>query len=397
MSDSSSDAYEKVVDQLLANPHYGERMALNWLDAARFADTHGYHIDTARDMTRWREWVIDSFNHNLPFDQFTVQQIAGDLLPNATEENKIASGFYRNNMVNFEGGAIPEEYHTAYIIDRVNTMGTVWLGLTVGCCQCHDHKFDPITQKEYYQFFAFFNNVPENGLDGKKGNAVPFIRTPTDEQKQKLEELAGAIGKTDTELLAPSQAIDHEQTEWEKTSPQSATANVGHAQSFVGEIRRRRNADRSRRQIRRSHRDEPFDGHLHLCYEVRCANTVTGVRLEALPDELLAGHGPGRSVNGNIAMTGFRIGAGRRLKRRAELLKIKAAVADFSQDRFPITNAIDKNRKAAGRFTRRWVSRTRPSLNSNIRSHRMEACHSSWSWNSNRNLASINSANFALV
>ena len=159
------------------SPHYGERMALDWLDAARYADTHGYHIDAGRDMTRWREWVIDAFNSNLPFDQFTVEQLAGDLLPNATLEQKIASGFNRNHMINFEGGAIPEEYHTAYIVDRVNTTATVWLGLTVGCAQCHDHKYDPITQKEYYQLYAFFNNVPENGLDGSKGNAAPMLKS----------------------------------------------------------------------------------------------------------------------------------------------------------------------------------------------------------------------------
>ncbi|MDB6022467.1 MAG: Protein of unknown function (DUF1553)/Protein of unknown function (DUF1549)/Planctomycete, partial [Pedosphaera sp.] len=137
LGDHSSRAYEKVVDRLLSSPHYGERMALDWLDAARFADTHGYHIDAGRDMTRWREWVINAFNSNKPFDQFTIEQIAGDLLPNATLEQKIASGFNRNHMINFEGGAIPEEYHTAYLIDRVNTTTTVWLGLTVACAQCH--------------------------------------------------------------------------------------------------------------------------------------------------------------------------------------------------------------------------------------------------------------------
>ena len=124
-------------------------------------------------MTRWREWVIQAFNTNQPFDQFTVEQLAGDLLPNATLEQKVASGFNRNHMINFEGGAIPQEYHNAYIIDRVNTTGSVWLGLTVACVQCHEHKYDPISQKEYYQLYAFFHNVPENGLDGSKGNAAP--------------------------------------------------------------------------------------------------------------------------------------------------------------------------------------------------------------------------------
>jgi len=164
-------------------------MAVDWLDAARFADTHGYHIDSGRDMTRWREYVIDSFNKNLPFDQFTVEQLAGDLLPNATVTHKVASGFNRNHMINFEGGAIPQEYHNAYIVDRVNTTTTVWLGLTAACAQCHDHKYDPITQKEYYQLYAFFHNVPENGLDGQQGNAAPMLKAPTTEQEKALARL----------------------------------------------------------------------------------------------------------------------------------------------------------------------------------------------------------------
>ncbi len=193
LNDADPAAYEKVVDRLLASPHFGERMALDWLDAARFADTHGYHIDAGRDMTRWRDWVIRAFNRNMPFDQFTIEQLAGDLLPQATLEQKIASGFNRNHMINFEGGAIPEEYHTAYIVDRVNTTGMVWLGLTINCAQCHDHKYDPITQKDYYQLFAFFNNVPEQGLDGSKGNAAPVLPIPSPAQKQLLEHLQAAI------------------------------------------------------------------------------------------------------------------------------------------------------------------------------------------------------------
>src|SRR5205823_1409571 len=190
LADSAPDAYEKVVDRLLSSPHFGERMALDWLDAARYADTHGYHIDSGRDMTRWREWVIDAFNTNLPYDRFIVEQLAGDLLPGATMQQKVASGFNRNHMINFEGGAIPQEYLTAYIVDRVNTTSTVWLGLTLGCTQCHDHKYDPFTQKEFYQFYAFFNQVPENGLDGSRGNAMPLLKAPTKMQEAKLAALA---------------------------------------------------------------------------------------------------------------------------------------------------------------------------------------------------------------
>jgi Protein of unknown function (DUF1553)/Protein of unknown function (DUF1549)/Planctomycete cytochrome C len=203
LADRDPGAYENLVDRLLASPHYGERMAVEWLDAARFADTHGYHIDAGRDMTRWREWVIDAFNRNLAFDQFTIEQLAGDLLPGATLQQQIASGFNRNHMINFEGGAIPEEYHNAYIVDRVNTTATVWMGLTIGCAQCHDHKFDPITQKEYYQLYAFFNNVSENGLDGSKGNAAPMIKIPTAMQEQKLVALTKEIQRME-QLLKKS-------------------------------------------------------------------------------------------------------------------------------------------------------------------------------------------------
>jgi hypothetical protein len=208
LADRHPDAYERLVDRLLSSPRYGERMALEWLDAARFADTHGYHIDSGRDMTHWRSWVIDAFNQNLRFDQFTIEQLAGDLLPNATLSQLIASGFHRNHMINFEGGAIPEEYQTAYIVDRINTTGTVWLGLTIGCAQCHDHKFDPISQKEYYQLYAFFHNVPENGLDGAKGNAAPLIKVPSSGQKEKLDCLDAGIRELELALAGKKAKSD---------------------------------------------------------------------------------------------------------------------------------------------------------------------------------------------
>jgi hypothetical protein len=200
LADQSPQAYERVVDRLLNSPHYGERLAVDWLDAARFADTHGYHIDSGRDMTRWRRWVIDAFNQDMPFDRFTVEQLAGDLLPGAGLSQKIASGFNRNHMINFEGGAIPEEYHNAYLVDRVNTTATVWLGLTIACAQCHDHKYDPITQKDYYRLYAFFNNVPENGLDGAHGNAAPVLKTPTPAQQEALARLDADIRQAEKQL-----------------------------------------------------------------------------------------------------------------------------------------------------------------------------------------------------
>jgi hypothetical protein len=167
--------YERAVDRLLASPRYGERMAMEWLDAARYADTHGLHVDSHRDMSPWRDGVIRAFNENQPFDRFTIEQLAGDLLPNATPAQKVASGFNRNHMISYQNSSIPEKVRNAYVVDRVNTTATVWLGLTMGCAQCHDHKFDPLSQVDYYRLYAFFNTIAEKPLDGDAGNAVPLI------------------------------------------------------------------------------------------------------------------------------------------------------------------------------------------------------------------------------
>ncbi len=215
LADHSPQAYEKRVDQLLESPHYGERMAVQWLDQARYADTHGYHIDSLREMWPWRDWVINAFNRNVPYDQFTIEQLAGDLLPNATLEQEIATGFNRNHMINFEGGAIPEEYHVEYVVDRVSTTATVWLGLTMGCARCHDHKYDPIKQKEFYRFFAFFNTVPERGLDGYTGNAVPVLSLPSPEQQRQLHALNSQIASTLAAI--PEKGMVVLRNEWQKT------------------------------------------------------------------------------------------------------------------------------------------------------------------------------------
>src|SRR5207244_3406283 len=189
LQDRSADAYETVVDRLLASPQYGERMALDWLDAARYADTHGYQVDFEKEMWPWRDWVIRAFNSNLPFDQFTIQQLAGDMLPNATLDQKIATGFNRNHRGNSEGGIVPEEYAVEYVVDRVDTTSTVFLGLTLGCARCHNHRFDPVTQKEFYQLFAYFNNVPEHGKFRRVGNSAPYVAAPLPEQQAQLKKL----------------------------------------------------------------------------------------------------------------------------------------------------------------------------------------------------------------
>jgi hypothetical protein len=215
LNDRSPDAYEKRVDALLRSPRYGERMAVPWLDAARYADTHGYHIDSLRGMWPWRDWVISAFNRNLPFDQFTIEQLAGDLLPQSTRDQRIASGFNRNHMINFEGGAIAEEYQVEYVVDRVEATSSAFMGLTMGCARCHSHRYDPISQKEFYQFYAFFNNLPERGLDGQTGNAAPLLPLPSPAQQKKLDELDAAI---ETRRLALSDAIVAPvQAAWERT------------------------------------------------------------------------------------------------------------------------------------------------------------------------------------
>jgi hypothetical protein len=176
LADPEPDAYERLVDRLLSSPHYGERMAMWWLDGARYADTHGFQADWERYQWPWRDWVIKAFNSNQPFDRFTIEQLAGDLLPNPTNAQVVATGFNRNHRINTEGGALAEEWHVENVIDRLETTGTVWMALTFNCCRCHDHKYDPISQKEFYQFYAFFNNVPERGFEkGRPGNFDPVI------------------------------------------------------------------------------------------------------------------------------------------------------------------------------------------------------------------------------
>src|SRR5213075_2753469 len=163
LNDSRPDAYERLVDRLLASPHYGERWGRHWLDVARYADSNGYSIDAPRSIWKYREWVINALNRDIPFDQFVIDQLAGDLLRNPTLSQKIATGFNRNTQINQEGGIDPEQFRIESVMDRVNTFGSVFLGLTVGCAQCHDHKFDPITHREYYQLFAFFNSTVQDG------------------------------------------------------------------------------------------------------------------------------------------------------------------------------------------------------------------------------------------
>ena len=200
LNDKSPNAYEKIVDRLLASPRYGERMAFSWLNAARYADTNGYQIDGERFMWRWRDWVINAFNQNMPFDQFTIEQLGGDLLPNPTLDQRIATAFNRNHRANSEDGLIPAEYAVEYVVDRVDTTSTVFLGLTMGCARCHNHKYDPLTQKEYYQLFAYFNSIPEDGRAHNYGNSQPWISAPTPEQQQRMTRLEADLAAAQAQV-----------------------------------------------------------------------------------------------------------------------------------------------------------------------------------------------------
>ena len=215
LADESPNAYEKLVERLLQSPRYGERMAVEWLDAARYADTNGYQTDGERSMWRWRDWVINAYNENMPFDQFTIEQLAGDMLPNATLDQKIATAFNRNHSLNAEGGIVPEEFLVEYAVDRVATTSTVWLGLTMGCARCHDHKFDPLQQKEFYEFSAFFNNINERGKGFKYVNSPPFITAPTASQQEELVELDQRLKEARLALADMDEEINSGQQVWE--------------------------------------------------------------------------------------------------------------------------------------------------------------------------------------
>ncbi len=202
LADESPEAYERVVDRLLASPRYGEHMALAWLAAARYADTNGYQQDRTRTMWPWRDWVIRAMNDNMPFDEFTINQLAGDLLENPTQDQLIATGFHRNHALNGEGGRNAEESRVEYVVDRAETTGTVWMGLTVGCARCHDHKYDTVSQKEFYQLYAYFNTIDEHGGVDAGGNAKPVMALPTDEQREEIARLRKEIARVEDEIAA---------------------------------------------------------------------------------------------------------------------------------------------------------------------------------------------------
>ncbi|MCZ2075605.1 MAG: PSD1 and planctomycete cytochrome C domain-containing protein [Bryobacterales bacterium] len=217
LADRSPDAYERVVDQLLASPHFGERWGRHWLDLARYADSDGYNIDSPRPMWKYRDWVINALNRDMPFDQFVIEQIAGDLLPHPTADQLIATGFHRNTLLNLEGGIDFEQYRVEAVADRTDTTGVVFLGLTVGCARCHDHKYDPVSQRDFYRLYAFFNNIDEmtNGRDRSRAQE-PVLEFPTRDQSIQRETIRTQIALLEGELASYQAALDSKFAKWEK-------------------------------------------------------------------------------------------------------------------------------------------------------------------------------------
>ena len=299
-------AVEQLVDRLLASPRYGERMVWEWLDAARYADTNGYQGDPTRAMWYWRDWAIEALNRNEPFDQFTVEQIAGDLLPNPTQAQLIATGFHRNHMINGEGGRIPEESRVDYVFDRVETTGTVWMGLTLTCCRCHDHKFDPITQREYYQFAAYFNSIEESGGNDAGGLANPVLSLASPEQQKKIADLKAAEETAKKERDETEKKVRAAQPEWEKSlaagtgKPMEVTWHVLTPDELYADNGTvlKKQADGS---VLASGPNPDKEGIVFIANSK--IGALTGFKLEVLPDPSLVANGPGRANNGNFVLS----------------------------------------------------------------------------------------------
>jgi len=258
VNDSSPGAYEKLVDRLLASPRHAERMAIRWLENARYADTNGYQSDGVRSMWRWRDWVIDAFRENMPFDRFTIEQLAGDLLPNPALSQRIATAFHRNNRTSAEGGIVDEEFRVEYAADRVETTSTVWLGLTMGCARCHDHKYDPIRQRDYYSLFAFFNRTPEKGFVYNFGNEEPYVAAPTAEQRRKLDAYDARVEQTRRRWESLQPALRKAEKKWSRKTRDldwypSEGLVLEHAaeETFAGD----REVDLGKEKARFNHRD----------------------------------------------------------------------------------------------------------------------------------------------
>jgi hypothetical protein len=306
VNDRSPNAYEKVVDRLLKSPHFGERMAVYWMDLVRYADTIGYHSDNPRQVWPYRDWVINAFNRNEPFDQFTIEQLAGDLLPNATRDQKVASGYNRLLLTTEEGGAQAKEYIVKYEGDRVRNVSTVWMGATLGCANCHDHKFDPYTQKDFFRMAAFFADIQEPAI----GAPVPELQLPDEKQSAELTRLDGAIAAVNLKLatttpeIAAAQAAFEKQYAAEKSAikwePLEVTAakSAGGATLTIG-------ADQH--SVLASGTNPATDAYT-ISAQTKLKG-ITAIRLEVLPHDSLPSKGPGRAGNGNFVLTELDVSA----------------------------------------------------------------------------------------
>jgi len=343
VQNSSPEAYERLVDSLLASPQYGIRWARPWLDLARYADSNGYQADQYRNVWPYRDWVINAFNQDMPFDQFTVEQIAGDLLEDASKSQKIATGFHRLTTLNVEGGTDPELSRLNQVIDRVNTTATVWLGSTVECSQCHNHKYDPFSQKEYYEFLAYFNNTPleVNGASSSfkfYGPTIDVDRPLT--QRRQLSALAARKTDLEAKLVEVTEKVDHDYSAWIEERSDSAESqtqwtvlkpanpiSVNGATLMILED-----------QSVLSTGDNPDKDVYEVDFTVEATpQAVTGIRLEALTHEKLPGTGPGRytAERPNFVLQEFTLHHG------DSQLKLIDGIADFSQPNFDVNHAVD--------------------------------------------------------
>jgi hypothetical protein len=317
LADKRPDAYERVVDRLLASPRYGERMAVDWLDAARYADTHGYQVDPEKQMWAWRDWVIQAFNSNMPYDRFTIEQLAGDLLPNATLDQKIATGFNRNHRVNTEAGSIAEEFHNENIVDRISTVGTVWMGLTVGCARCHDHKYDPISARDFYSLYAYFNNVQEIGTGGPRdgrGNLQPALKLPAPDLEARAADAAAKVREQRKAVKAIDAKLEQEPLqwqapEWELLRPASLKSANGATLTLQPDGSILSSGARPERDI------------YTLTFETS-QTEITGFRVELIPDPRFPRNGSGRGDDGKGVLTLFELE--RANGRKVELEKVTA-------------------------------------------------------------------------
>jgi len=353
LADRSPDAYEKVVDRLLASPHFGERWAAPWLDLARYGDTNGYEKDLRRTMWKYRDWVINALNQDKSFREFTIEQIAGDMLPHASNDQLIASGFNRNAMTNMEGGVDPEEYYWYTQVDRVNATASVWLGSTLGCAECHNHKFDPFTQKDYYRFLAFFAGEwyqDDNWKAGPYGRE-PVLDVPTTEQAAKSKELHGEIAQVQAVLDTPTPALAAAQAEWEQSLKTAESKWVvlqpSHFQSLGGATLKVL-PDGS---LLAGGKNPDADS-----YELSAQTDLTGItglRLEVMADPSLPHGGPGRDPDGNFFLSDFEVEAAPAAQPGSptaspKKIVFKEALADESQDSYPIDNLINDKPRPKG-------------------------------------------------